>query len=195
MYESEGAEAMEVENVSDGGATATFGGGCFWCTEAVFDRVEGVLSVVSGYAGGHVPSPTYEQVCGKGTGHAEVIQVSFDPAVVPYSDLLRIFFATHDPTTPGRQGADVGPQYRSIILAHDAEQMRIARGTIEELEREGVFDAPIVTEVAPLDTFWPAEDAHQDYYRRNAARPYCTFVITPKLAKLRRLFADRVKTD
>jgi peptide-methionine (S)-S-oxide reductase len=172
--------------------TATLGGGCFWCTEALFQRIEGVVSVVPGYAGGNVPHPTYAQVCGKGTGHAEVVQVTFDPAAISFPEILEIFFATHDPTTRDRQGNDVGPQYRSIVLARDAEQERIARDAIAALEAEGVFGRPIATEIGRLGTFWPAEEEHRDYYRRNSTQPYCTFVIAPKLAKLRKDFAGRL---
>lgn len=173
--------------------TATLGGGCFWCTEAVMNDVRGVERVASGYAGGHVPDPTYEQVCTGATGHAEVVQVTFDPAVVSYRDLLRIFFATHDPTTPNRQGADVGPQYRSIIFTSSDEQRRVAEEVIAELEREGVWDAPIVTQVEPLTTFYPAETYHTRYYERNPRQPYCQVVIAPKVAKLRRSFAEMLK--
>jgi peptide-methionine (S)-S-oxide reductase len=182
-----GPESMErVEE-------AVLGGGCFWCTEAVFQRVDGVLSVEPGYAGGHVPHPTYAQVCGKQTGHAEVVRVRFDPSVLTFAEVLEIFFATHDPTTPDRQGNDVGPQYRSIVLARDEGQERVARDVIAALEAEGVFERPIVTGVERLDTFWPAEEEHRDYYRRNAAQPYCAFVIAPKLTKLRNRFARRLK--
>jgi peptide-methionine (S)-S-oxide reductase len=182
-----GPESMErVEE-------AVLGGGCFWCTEAVFQRVDGVLSVEPGYAGGHVPHPTYAQVCGKQTGHAEVVRVRFDPSVLTFAEVLEIFFATHDPTTPDRQGNDVGPQYRSIVLARDEGQERVARDVIAALEAEGVFEPPIVTGVERLDTFWPAEEEHRDYYLRNAAQPYCAFVIAPKLTKLRNRFARRLK--
>lgn len=173
-------------------AVATLGGGCFWCLDAPLRRLRGVTRVVSGYAGGHVADPTYEQVCDRRTGHAEVVQVTFDPRQLPYRELLEIFFALHDPTTPDRQGADVGPQYRSIILHHDAAQRADAEAVIAELTREGVFDAPIVTEVVPLDRFWPGEAYHQDYYARNPRQPYCQFVVAPKLAKLRARFADRL---
>jgi peptide-methionine (S)-S-oxide reductase len=168
---------------------ATFGGGCFWCTEAVFEQVRGVSSVVSGYAGGHVPNPTYEAVCGKKTGHAEVVQITFDPSVISYHDLLTIFFGTHDPTTPNRQGADVGPQYRSAIFFHDAEQEKVAKELIAELNAEGIFGAPIVTEVVPLSNYYPAEDYHQGYYRANPMQGYCQAVVGPKAAKFRKLFA------
>lgn len=179
-------------------ARATLGGGCFWCLDAVFRRLDGVADVISGYAGGHVPNPSYEEVCGKRTGHAEVVQVVYDPRAVSYGELLEVFFATHDPTTKDRQGADVGPQYRSVILAHDEAQRLEAEATIARLEREGVFADPIVTEVAPLAAagagrFWPAEAYHQDYYARHGRQPYCAFVIGPKVAKLRAKFADRLK--
>jgi len=172
---------------------ATFGGGCFWCTEAVFDRIEGVESVVSGYAGGHVPNPTYEQVCGGDTGHAEAVQLTFDSSVITYQEILEIFFATHDPTTDDRQGNDVGPQYRSIIFAHDDEQEQIAREVIASLNAEEVFEAPIVTQVDRLYTFWRAEDGHQEFFAQNAEQPYCVFVIAPKVVKLREQYAHKLK--
>lgn len=172
---------------------ATFGGGCFWCTEAVFDRIEGVESVVSGYTGGHVPNPTYEQVCGGDTGHAEVVQLTFDSSVITYQEILEIFFGTHDPTTDDRQGNDVGPQYRSIIFAHDDEQERIAREVIASLNSEEVFEAPIVTQVERLYTFWRAEDGHQEFFAQNTEQPYCVFVIAPKVTKLREKYAHRLK--
>ncbi len=174
-------------------ALATFGGGCFWCLDAVFRRLRGVESVTSGYAGGHVPNPTYEEVCGKRTGHAEVVQIAYDPRVVSYRELLEVFFGTHDPTTKDRQGADVGPQYRSAIYAHDDAQRAEAAAFVAELEREGTFGAPVVTELAPLDRFWPAETSHQDYYSRNSRQPYCAFVVAPKVAKLRQKYADKLK--
>ncbi|NBB86337.1 MAG: peptide-methionine (S)-S-oxide reductase MsrA [Bacteroidetes bacterium] len=180
-------------NTSDHLEQATLGGGCFWCVEAVFVRVEGVERVVSGYAGGHMPNPTYRQVCSKTTGHAEVVQITFDPAVVSYRDLLEIFFTTHDPTTPNRQGNDVGPQYRSIILYHDDAQRATAEAVIEELQATDVFDDPIVTEVEPLETFYPAEEEHQDYYEQHGWQPYCVAVIRPKVAKLRDKHADKLK--
>jgi peptide-methionine (S)-S-oxide reductase len=155
--------------------------------------LEGVERVVSGYAGGHVPNPTYEQVCAKNTGHAEVTQVTFDPSRVSYREILEVFFSIHDPTTPNRQGNDVGPQYRSIILTHDDEQARVAREIIAELMAEKAFDAPIVTEVEPLTTFYPAETYHQNYYREHRMQPYCVFVVSPKVAKFRKKFAERVK--
>ena len=172
---------------------ATLGGGCFWCTEAAFLELRGVSRVVSGYAGGHVPNPTYEQVCGKGTGHAEVIQITFDPAIISYADLLRVFFTVHDPSTPDRQGNDVGPQYRSIILTHSDEQARVAREVIAEIEAAGVWGASIVTQVEPLTEFYPAEAEHDNYFARNPWSGYCRVVIAPKVAKLRKQFADRLK--
>ena len=173
--------------------TATLGGGCFWCLEPVFTSLRGVQSSVSGYAGGTVPNPTYEQVCGKRTGHAEVVQVTFDPAVISYADILRVFFTLHDPTTPNQQGADVGPQYRSIILTHSDAQARTAGEVKAEMDAAGVWDRPIVTEIVPLTQFWRAEDEHQDYYARNPWSGYCRAVITPKVAKLRKMFNDRLK--
>ena len=165
---------------------ATLGGGCFWCLEAVYQPLRGVSEVVSGYAGGRVPNPTYAQVCTGATGHAEVVQVSFDPAAVSFRDLLRVFFTIHDPTTLNRQGADVGTQYRSVIFHHDEAQRRDALEAISEIEQRGVWPDSIVTEVAPLQTFWEAEDYHKDYYRRNRSQPYCRIVIEPKVAKLRK---------
>ena len=172
---------------------ATLGGGCFWCIEAAFLELRGVTHVASGYAGGHVPNPTYEQVCGKRTGHAEVVQITFDPAVISYADLLRIFFTVHDPTTPDRQGNDVGPQYRSIILTHSDEQARVAREVVAEIDAAGVWDAPIVTGVEPLTTFYSAEAEHHNYFARNPWSGYCRVVIAPKVAKLRKQFAARLK--
>ena len=173
--------------------TATLGGGCFWCLEAIFERLEGVEKVVSGYAGGQRPNPTYEQVCSGATGHAEVIQVTFDPAVIAYRDLLEVFFAFHDPTTLNAQGPDVGTQYRSIILTDSPAQEAIARELVAQLTSENVFGAPIVTEIRPLDTFWPGEAYHQQYYRRNPDRAYCSAMIAPKVAKLRRAWAGKLK--
>jgi peptide-methionine (S)-S-oxide reductase len=173
--------------------TATLAGGCFWCLEAVFERLKGVERVVSGYSGGSLPDPTYDQVSTGATGHAECLQVTFDPAVLSYRDLLQVFFAFHDPTTADRQGPDVGTQYRSAVFWHDPAQQATARQVIAELTKDGVFGAPIVTEVVPFETFTAAEDYHQGYYDRNQAQPYCRAVIAPKVAKLRRLYADRLK--
>jgi len=164
---------------------ATLGGGCFWCLEAVYQELEGVRSIVSGYAGGHIPNPTYEAVCTGATGHVEVVQLEFDPAKVSYREILETFFAIHDPTTRDRQGNDHGPQYRSAIFWHDESQRDTANAVLAELTAERAFADPILTEVTKLDRFWPAESYHQDYYRRNTAQPYCMFVISPKLAKFR----------
>jgi peptide-methionine (S)-S-oxide reductase len=172
---------------------ATLAGGCFWCLEAVFDELEGVQDVVSGYAGGSVPRPTYKQVCNGDTGHAEVVQVTFDPAVLSYRDLLKVFFAIHDPTTLNRQGADVGTQYRSAIFTHSDEQERIADEVIAELNAEKIYDDPIVTEVVPAEAFYPAEDYHQEYFRRNPNQGYCRMVIAPKVAKFRKEYLARLK--
>ena len=173
--------------------TATLGGGCFWCLEPVFLSLSGVHGSVSGYAGGTVPNPTYEQVCGKRTGHAEVVQITFDPSQISFADILRVFFTLHDPTTPNQQGADVGPQYRSIILTHSDAQAETARAVKAEIDAAHVWDRPIVTEIVPLTTFYRAEDEHQDYYARNPWSGYCRAVINPKVAKLRKLFSDRLK--
>lgn len=171
---------------------ATLAGGCFWCLEAVYLELKGVTKVVSGYAGGRRPNPTYEQVCGGGTGHAEVVQVSFDPDVVSYRDLLDVFFTIHDPTTLNRQGNDSGTQYRSAIFFHSAEQERVARAAIAEFTAEKVWDDPIVTEVGPLTEFWPAEPYHQNYFARNPQNPYCAVVIAPKVAKARKKFFEKL---
>ncbi len=172
---------------------ATLAGGCFWCLEAVFEQLRGVEKVESGYAGGAAPTPTYQQVCTGRTGHAEVVQVTFDPAVVPYQDILDVFFATHDPTTLNRQGADVGAQYRSAIFYHTPKQKEIAERRIAELNAAGVWDAPIVTEVVPFQAFYKAEDYHQGYFRGNPYQPYCQAVVSPKVAKFRKQFAARLK--
>jgi peptide-methionine (S)-S-oxide reductase len=174
-------------------ALATLGGGCFWCLEAVYQQLDGVEKVVSGYAGGHVENPTYEQVCGKKTGHAEVVQLTYDPSRVSYRDLLEVFFTIHDPTTLDRQGNDVGPQYRSAIFYHDEEQRREAEEIIAELAAEHAFDQPIVTEVKPLTRFYAAESYHQNYFEQNPAQPYCAYVISPKVAKFRKKFAERLR--
>ena len=172
---------------------ATLGGGCFWCVEAVFEQVQGVDRVVSGYAGGAPANPSYRDVCSGETGHAEVVQVSFDPAIISYRDLLAIFFTTHDPTTLNRQGADAGTQYRSVIYYHSPEQERTARELIEQLTTERVWNDPIVTLVEPAPTFYPAEAYHQGYYRQNPQQGYCQYAVAPKLAKFRKLFAERAK--
>lgn len=177
----------------DGMELATFGAGCFWCVEAVFENVEGVGSVVSGYSGGKRPNPTYEQVSTGASGHAEACQVTFDPSKVTYAELLEIFWKTHDPTTRDRQGNDVGPQYRSVIFYHSDEQRRIAEHYKKKLEEARVYDAPIVTEIVKYESFYPAENYHQNYYENNPDQPYCRFVIQPKVEKFKKVFSDRLK--
>jgi peptide-methionine (S)-S-oxide reductase len=172
---------------------ATLGGGCFWCLEPVFNDLRGVISVVSGYAGGTIPNPTYAQVCSGSTGHAEVTQVTFDPHEVSYGDVLRIFFAIHDPTTLNRQGADVGTQYRSVIFYHDDEQRKTAEEVITSLQDQRVWDDPIVTQVVPFETFYPAEEYHQGYFAQNPMQPYCNIVIAPKVAKFRKQYVEMLK--
>lgn len=173
---------------------ASLAGGCFWCLEAVYDQLKGVQSVESGYMGGSSPKPTYEEVCGGRSGHAEVVQVTFDPAEVSYEDLLGIFFTIHDPTTLNRQGNDVGTQYRSAIFFHSPEQERIAREVVAKLTQDKVFGSPIVTEIAPASQFHIAENYHQEYYQRvGGGNPYCSFVVEPKVAKFRKLYFDRLK--
>ncbi|MDP3986353.1 MAG: peptide-methionine (S)-S-oxide reductase MsrA [Candidatus Veblenbacteria bacterium] len=174
-------------------AAAVFGGGCFWCTEAVFTALKGVVSVISGYAGGSVEKPTYKQVCSGQTGHAEVVMVEYDPAVISYHDLLGVFFATHDPTTLNKQGNDVGTQYRSVIFTTSAEQAAEAEKFIAELNALGNFDAPIITKVEPLKDFYEAEEYHRDYYKNNPAAGYCQAIISPKLAKFRANYAHLLK--
>jgi peptide-methionine (S)-S-oxide reductase len=173
--------------------TALLGGGCFWCLDAVFRELSGVLSIESGYAGGHVPNPTYEAVCSGDTGHAEVVRVTFDPAVLSYRDLLRVFFTIHDPTTRNRQGNDVGTQYRSVIFALNDAQRADAQAVMAELAGQGVWSDPIVTELAGPATFYPAETYHQDYFENNPRQPYCAYVVAPKVAKFRKAFAQRLK--
>ena len=173
--------------------TATLAGGCFWCLEAVFQELKGVESVQSGYAGGHVPNPSYERVCAGATGHAEVVQVRFDPGVLPFRDLLHIFFAIHDPTTLNRQGADVGTQYRSAIFYHTPEQQAVASEVIAELEQAHVWEDKIVTQVVPFEAFYPAEEYHREYYRRNPTQSYCRVVIAPKVSKLRKEYFARLR--
>ncbi|MDA0748848.1 MAG: peptide-methionine (S)-S-oxide reductase MsrA [bacterium] len=172
---------------------ATFGGGCFWCVEAVFQDLKGVHKLVSGYSGGARENPTYQQVCSGATGHAEVVQVTFDPEVISYEDLLYVFWRTHDPTTLNQQGADRGTQYRSVIYYHDEKQKEIAKRSKEETDTGGVWKDPIVTEISPAETFYEAEKYHQNYYRQNSGQPYCMMVIDPKMRKLRTMFQDRLK--
>ena len=173
--------------------TITLAGGCFWCLEAVYEQMRGIVRVQSGYMGGNVPRPTYQQVCTGRTGHAEVVEVEFDPGVVTIRDILEIFFAIHDPTTRDRQGNDIGPQYRSAIFYHSGEQRAAAEQIIHELESEHAFNAPIVTEVQPAADFWPAEDYHTEYFRRNPDQPYCSYVVAPKVSKFRKKFASLLK--
>jgi peptide-methionine (S)-S-oxide reductase len=185
---------MNVKQPESSREIATLGGGCFWCLEAVFEQVRGIERVVSGYAGGTVPRPTYQQVCTDTTRHAEVVQVHFDPAVISYRDLLDIFFGIHDPTTRDRQGADVGSQYRSVVFYHSPEQKRTAEERIAELNSEHIWSTPIVTQVVPFEAFYPAEDYHQGYFRANPRQPYCQAVVSPKVAKFRKQFAGKLKS-
>lgn len=172
---------------------ATFGGGCFWCVEAVFQRLKGVEKVESGYAGGTVKNPSYQQVTSGTTGHAEVIQISYRPEEITYEELLEVFWKTHDPTTLNRQGADVGTQYRSVVFGHNEEQLELAEKYKKALDAAGAWDAPIVTQIEPLPEFYPAENYHQNYYNQHQQVPYCSYVIQPKVKKLREVFADKLK--
>ena len=174
---------------------ATLGGGCFWCTEAIYLELKGVVDVKPGYSGGHVKKPTYKQVCEGTTGHAEVVQITFDPTVVSYSEILEVFFMTHDPTTLNRQGNDVGPQYRSVIFYHNEEQKEVAERVIDLFEKEEVYSRPIVTEVTEFEKFYIAEDYHINYYARNKTQGYCQFVVTPKLEKFKKIFKDQLKNE
>lgn len=184
---------MDDKNDKSGLRQATFGEGCFWCVEAVFQRLEGVEKVVSGYSGGTVDRPTYEQVCTGTTGHAEICEITYDPRKVSYDELLEVFWKTHDPTTKNRQGEDVGTQYRSVIFYHDEEQKRLAESYRTKLDAEHIWDRPIVTEIVPFKKFWPAEDYHQDYFNKNPEKGYCRLVINPKVEKFKRIFKDRLK--
>ncbi len=173
--------------------TATFGTGCFWCTEAIFQQLEGVEKVVSGYSGGHVVNPTYEEVCSKTTGHAECLQVVYDPAKITYDELLKVFWEVHDPTTLNRQGADAGPQYRSVIFYNNNAEKALAEKYKAELDKSGAWDKPIVTTLEPMTVFYPAEAYHQNYYNNNTSQGYCQFVIRPKLEKFEKVFKDKLK--
>jgi len=173
--------------------TATLAAGCFWCVEAVFDDLKGVEDVVSGYSGGHTENPTYQEVCSETTGHAEVVQIRFDPGELSYEDLLRVYFTVHDPTQMNRQGNDIGTSYRSAIFYHSDAQRESAEKIIKEISDEAIYDSPIVTEVTPFDKFWPAENYHQEYFANNPNQPYCAAVVAPKVAKFRKKFADRLK--
>jgi peptide-methionine (S)-S-oxide reductase len=190
----EGSSVLEPVDLPPGMAKATFGAGCFWCTEAVFTQLKGVRSVVSGYSGGSVKNPTYQQVCTGTTGHAEAIQITYDPSVVSYPELLEVFWKTHDPTTLNRQGHDVGTQYRSAIFYHNDEQKRLAETYKKKLNDSGAFARPIVTEIVPFTAFYRAEDYHQDYYAQNPAQPYCQAVIKPKVDKFKEVFHDKLKS-
>ena len=174
---------------------ATFGNGCFWCTEAVFEELKGVESAVSGYSGGRVPDPTYEQVCTGATGHAEVIQITYDPAVITFPELLEVFWKTHDPTTLNQQGPDHGTQYRSAVFYHSDEQRELAEKYMQRLDESGAFDAPIVTEITKFQKFYPAEDYHQEYFALNGRQPYCRAVVKPKVIKFRKAFKDKLKVN
>ena len=182
-------------NSMDNLDTATFGEGCFWCTEAVFQRLEGVVKVVSGYSGGHVKNPSYRQVCSGNTGHAEVTQIIYNPEKITFDELLEVFWKTHDPTSLNRQGNDVGTQYRSVIFYHNDAQRVLAEKYKDELNKSGAFRAPIVTNIEKFTAFYPAEDYHQDYYNLNSEAPYCTFVIEPKLEKFEKVFKDKLKKE
>jgi len=183
---------MREGNRTSGEALATFGGGCFWCVEAVFKELGGVISVLPGYSGGHVEDPTYRQVCSGTTGHAEAVQIRYDPSKVRYEQLLEVFFRTHDPTTKDRQGNDVGPQYRSVVFFHDETQRRTAEKVKAALDAEGVYPRPIVTEIVAFERFHPAEEYHRDYFARNPENAYCAAVIPPKIEKLKKVFGDLV---
>jgi len=184
---------MTQNTAPSGTALATFGAGCFWCVEAVFQRLEGVVSVVSGYSGGDVEDPTYRQVCDGGTGHAEAVQIAYDPAKVSYEEILEVFFKTHDPTTKDRQGNDVGSQYRSVIFFHDEAQRASAERIRKELDAAKIWNAPIVTEIVPFASFYKAEASHQNYYNENPNAGYCRAVIVPKIEKFEKLFKDKLK--
>ena len=173
--------------------TATFGAGCFWCVEAIFQDLKGVISVTSGYSGGNIKNPAYKEVCMGITGHAEVVQIKYDPSVITFDELLEVFWQTHDPTTLNRQGADVGTQYRSVVFYHDEKQKEIAESYKKKLNESGAFDKPVITEISPFINFYKAEEDHQNYFKRNSDQPYCTFVIQPKLEKFKKVFSDKLK--
>lgn len=189
MNQSNGGTNPDQQNLE----VATLGGGCFWCLEPIFDDLRGVVSVESGYAGGTVANPSYEQVCSGRTGHAEVVQVTFDPSQISYADILRVFFSIHDPTTLNRQGADVGTQYRSIILYHSPEQKETAEAVIHELGEKGIWSDPIITQIEPIEQFYEAESYHQEYFANNSRQPYCNIVIAPKVAKFRKQYQEMLK--
>lgn len=191
--EKKGKSVNSEKGSAEGLKIATFGGGCFWCVEAVFENLKGVKDVVSGYSGGRIPNPTYEQVCTKLTGHIEVCQIHYDPKMVTFEELLEVFWKTHDPTTLDQQGADVGPQYRSVIFYHDEEQKKLAESYKKKLDESGAFPGKIVTQISPLRNFYEAEDYHQDYYRNNPNQGYCRVVVSPKVDKFKQVFKDKLQ--
>ncbi len=188
-------EPSKKVTMNSGNDTATFGGGCYWCVEAVYQELEGVVSVTSGFSGGQRENPTYEQVCSGATGHAEVVQIVYDPSKISFDELLEVFWTVHDPTTLNRQGADVGTQYRSVIFYHNDEQKLLAEKYKKELGASGAWDRPIVTEISPATKFYSAEKYHQEYYKNNPNQPYCSFVIQPKVEKFRKVFKDKLKSQ
>lgn len=190
VLSSDKTDKMTAQNLD----TATFGAGCFWCVEAIFQQLNGVISVESGYSGGHVKNPSYHEVCNGNTGHAEVCQIVYDPSVISYIQLLEVFFKTHDPTTLNRQGADIGTQYRSAVFYHNEEQKAIAMDMKSGLDKAGIWKNRVITEIVPFQAFYKAEDYHQEYYFQNTLQPYCSTVITPKLEKFRKVFSDKLKT-
>lgn len=193
--QSEKTNDKDIQMNENGLEKATFGSGCFWCTEAIFENLNGVTSVVSGYAGGEADNPSYEAVCSGATGHAEVTQITYDPSIISYDELLEVFWKTHDPTTLNRQGNDEGTQYRSVIFYHNDEQKQLAEKYKAELDKSGAWDDPIVTEISAFTKFYPAENYHQDYYVNNPNQGYCAFVIAPKLEKFKKVFKDKLKTQ
>lgn len=192
---SDSNKTMATEKEQSGLQVATFGNGCFWCTEAIFQRLEGVEKVVSGYSGGKVKNPTYKEVCSGLTGHAEVIQITYNPKKISFDELLEVFWKTHDPTTLNRQGADEGTQYRSAVFYHNEEQKKLATDYRKKLDASGAFDNPIVTEITPFTEFYPAEDYHQSYFNLNGTAPYCSYVIQPKIEKFQKVFKSKLKVQ
>jgi peptide-methionine (S)-S-oxide reductase len=190
-----GADSRLLTKNNTGMEIATFGNGCFWCTEAVFQQLEGVEKVESGYSGGHVDNPTYKQVCTGTTGHAEVLRITYDPKIIGFDELLEVFWATHDPTTLNRQGNDVGTQYRSVIFYHNDEQKQLSEKYKKELDASGAFDKPIVTAIEPIKNYYAAENYHQDYYLNNGEEPYCRYVVQPKVEKFRKVFKNKLKSE
>ncbi|GLI63792.1 hypothetical protein VaNZ11_006876, partial [Volvox africanus] len=193
VFSASGTSSPATSGTSSKMEVATVGGGCFWCVEACYNMMKGVHSAISGYAAGHVKNPTYKQVCSGTTGHAEVVQITYDPSVVSYKEILEIFLTIHDPTTKDRQGNDVGTQYRSIILTHNDQQTQIAKEVMQEVASEGLWSAPLLTQLEPLDVFYPAEDYHQNYFVQNPGQGYCRAVVGPKVAKFREKFASKLK--